>query len=154
MSSVDSVGRRLGLFLSQQGIGVNEAGKRLSSSGPQVSRMVKGGNFNLDMLMRVFETFPELSRDWLLLGTGPMLKGDGKARQQARLDNIYDEIEQLKAAYSPDKEERLGTMVEQLLDISSLLLRENNRQKNKIISQYEQLNRYRTMLDQIELEGS
>ncbi|MEL6536987.1 MAG: hypothetical protein AAFQ98_16315 [Bacteroidota bacterium] len=153
MSSVDSVGRRLGLFLSQQGIGVNEAGKRLNSSGPQVSRMVKGGNFNLDMLMRVFETFPELSRDWLLYGQGPMLKGLEKTQQQGRLDNIYEELEQLKEAYSPDKENKFNTLVEQLMDISSLLLRENNKQKNKIISQYEQLNRYRMRLDQIEMES-
>lgn len=152
MSSVESVGKRLGLFLSQQGIGVNEAGKRLSSSGPQVSRMVKGGNFNLDILMRVLQTFPELSQEWLLMGQGPMLKTADKARQQSRLDNIYDEVENLRNAYTPGGEEKLNMLVEQLLDISSVLLRENNKQKNKIISQYEQLNKYRQLLDQIELE--
>lgn len=152
MSSVESVGRRLGLFLSQQSIGVNEAGKRLNSSGPQVSRMVKGGNFNLELLLRVFETFPELNRDWLLYGQGPMLKGPEAGRVQSRLDNIYQELEQLKAAYEPGKDDRLNALAEQLFEITSLLLVENNKQKNKIISQYEQLNRYRQILDQLEMD--
>lgn len=150
MSSIESVGHRLGLFLSQQGIGVNEAGKRINSSGPQVSRMVKGGNFNLDILMRVFHTFPELNRDWLLLGSGTMLKTPGVVKTQNRLDGIYEEVEQLKEAYEPGKDEKTNTLAEQLLDIVGLLLRENNKQKNKIINQYEQLNRYRQMLDQLD----
>lgn len=58
-------GLSLGVFASRTGI-----------KAASLSHILNGrNNPSLDVVMKIHETFPEISWDWMLYGTGPMLNG-------------------------------------------------------------------------------
>ena len=69
-----SIKERTREFIKSQGISMKEFEQRCGLSTGYVTSMRKG--FGIDKLNNVLKAFPELNRDWLLYGEGPMLVGD------------------------------------------------------------------------------
>jgi len=65
---------RLAQFIEKTGLSYNMFGKKIGSSGAQVSYMiVSKKNFGIRMLLKIFNEFPELNSEWLLRGSGKMI---------------------------------------------------------------------------------
>lgn len=69
---METIKSRVYAFLELKGITVSKFEERCGLSNGYVSSMRKG--FGTEKLSNVLSEFPELNRDWLLFGEGPMLK--------------------------------------------------------------------------------
>lgn len=74
MEKLISLGKRLKLYLTKKGIGVNEAGRIMETSGSQVNNILNGKKFGTDKLLIIFDKFDDLNPIWLITGEGEMLK--------------------------------------------------------------------------------
>ena len=57
---------------------------------------------SLDTVISICKTFPEISRDWLLLGEGDMLKS--QSREMERINTLLDTITTLQEAINAKSE--------------------------------------------------
>ena len=72
----DSIDQRFAQLIKQFGLTKNSFAISLGKTASVVQHLIDGRNKpGYDLLCKVFEVYPNVSRDWLLLGRGPMLVG-------------------------------------------------------------------------------
>ena len=70
------IDQRFAQLIQQFGLTKNSFAMSLGKTASVVQHLIDGRNKpGYDLLCRVFEIYPNVSRDWLLLGRGPMLVG-------------------------------------------------------------------------------
>ena len=70
------IDQRFAQLIQQFGLTKNSFAISLGKTASVVQHLIDGRNKpGYDLLCRVFEIYPNVSRDWLLLGRGPMLVG-------------------------------------------------------------------------------
>lgn len=78
------IDQRFGQLIQQFGLTKNSFAISLGKTASVVQHLIDGRNKpGYDLLCRVFEVYPNVSRDWLLLGRGPMLVGGEIAPKSA-----------------------------------------------------------------------
>ena len=74
MATVNTVGQRFVQLIQHLGISKNAFALSLDKTATVVQHLVDERNKpGYDLLCKVFEVYPQVSKDWLLLGQGPML---------------------------------------------------------------------------------
>ncbi|UOQ99961.1 hypothetical protein MUN81_10770 [Hymenobacter sp. 5317J-9] len=72
----ETIDRRFAELIQQFGLTKNSFAISLGKTASVVQHLIDGRNKpGYDLLCKVFEVYPNVSRDWLLLGRGPMLVG-------------------------------------------------------------------------------
>ncbi|MDQ2769722.1 MAG: hypothetical protein M3Y54_04390 [Bacteroidota bacterium] len=76
VAAAPSIDLRFAQLIQQFGLTKNSFAVSLGKTASVVQHLIDGRNKpGFDLLCRVFEIYPNVSRDWLLLGQGPMLVG-------------------------------------------------------------------------------
>ena len=71
-----SIDQRFAQLIQQFGLTKNSFAISLGKTASVVQHLIDGRNKpGFDLMCKVFEVYPNVSRDWLLLGRGPMLVG-------------------------------------------------------------------------------
>jgi plasmid maintenance system antidote protein VapI len=74
MSASTSIGQRFTQLIQQLGMSKNAFAQSLDKTATVIQHLVDERNKpGFDLMCKVFEVYPNVSRDWLLLGNGPML---------------------------------------------------------------------------------
>ena len=74
------IDQRFAQLIQQFGLTKNSFAMSLGKTASVVQHLIDGRNKpGYDLLCKVFEIYPNVSRDWLLLGRGPMLVSGGPA---------------------------------------------------------------------------
>lgn len=80
MNAGATVGQRFSQLISHLGISKNAFANSLDKTATVIQHIVDERNKpGFDLLCKVFEVYPNVSKDWLLQGAGPMMHGDGKS---------------------------------------------------------------------------
>jgi len=80
----ESIDQRFAQLIKQFGLTKNSFAISLGKTASVVQHLIDGRNKpGYDLLCKVFEIYPNVSRDWLLLGRGPMLVGGEPAPKAA-----------------------------------------------------------------------
>jgi hypothetical protein len=75
-----SVGQRFMQLIQQLGLSKNAFAMSLDKTATVIQHLVDERNKpGFDLMCKVFEVYPNVSKDWLLLGKGPMLLADANA---------------------------------------------------------------------------
>jgi hypothetical protein len=86
MPSSDSIGQRFTQLIQHLGLSKNAFAQSLDKTATVIQHLVDERNKpGYDLLCKVFDTYPNVSKDWLLQGDGPMLKTDGAPVAAAHL---------------------------------------------------------------------
>jgi hypothetical protein len=73
-TSIVPIDQRFAQLIKQFGLTKNSFAISLGKTASVVQHLIDGRNKpGYDLLCKVFEIYPNVSRDWLLLGRGPML---------------------------------------------------------------------------------
>ena len=74
MFPATSIGQRFTQLIQQLGLSKNAFAQSLGKTATVIQHLVEERNKpGFDLLGKVFEIYPNVSRDWLMLGQGPML---------------------------------------------------------------------------------
>ena len=73
---------------------------------------------SLDTVISICKTFPEISRDWLLLGEGDMFKS--QSRETERINTLLDTITTLQEAINA-KSETIAILNERIYQLENQL---------------------------------
>jgi hypothetical protein len=74
MSASTSIGQRFLQLIQQLGMSKNAFAQSLDKTATVIQHLVDERNKpGYDLMCKVFEVYPNVSKDWLLMGTGPML---------------------------------------------------------------------------------
>ena len=74
MPTPTSIGQRFTQLIQHLGLSKNAFAQSLDKTATVIQHLVDERNKpGYDLLCKVFETYPNVSKDWLLLGQGPML---------------------------------------------------------------------------------
>jgi plasmid maintenance system antidote protein VapI len=77
MSAPVSIGQRFTQLIQHLGLSKNAFAQSLDKTATVIQHLVDERNKpGYDLLCKVFETYPNVSKDWLLLGQGPMMATD------------------------------------------------------------------------------
>ena len=80
----ESVGQRFTQLIQQLGLSKNAFAMSLDKTATVIQHLVDERNKpGYDLICKVFEVYPNVSKDWLLLGTGPMLLSTATASAPA-----------------------------------------------------------------------
>ena len=80
MPTPASIGQRFTELIHHLGMSKNAFAQSLDKTATVIQHLVDERNKpGFDLLCRVFETYPNVSKDWLLLGQGPMLIAEAVA---------------------------------------------------------------------------
>src|SRR6476469_1587874 len=72
----ETINQRFAQLIKQLGLNKNAFAQSLGKTASVIQHLMYGRNKpGYDLLCKVFEVYPNVSRDWLLLGNGPMLVG-------------------------------------------------------------------------------
>ena len=86
VAAAPSIDLRFAQLIQQFGLTKNSFAVSLGKTASVVQHLIDGRNKpGFDLLCRVFEIYPNVSRDWLLLGQGPMLVGSSSANARPEL---------------------------------------------------------------------
>jgi len=86
----DSIDQRFAQLIQQFGLTKNSFALSLGRTASVVQHLIDGRNKpGYDLLCKVFDIYPNVSRDWLLLGRGPMLVS-GEAPVRAVAPVVFD----------------------------------------------------------------
>lgn len=78
------IDQRFAQLIQQFGLTKNSFAISLGKTASVIQHLIDGRNKpGYDLLCKVFEIYPNVSRDWLLLGRGPMLVSSGPAPKSA-----------------------------------------------------------------------
>ena len=78
-----SIDQRFAQLIQQFGLTKNSFAISLGKTASVVQHLIDGRNKpGFDLMCKVFEVYPNVSRDWLLLGRGPMLIGSTSTMTQ------------------------------------------------------------------------
>jgi hypothetical protein len=76
----ESVGQRFSQLIQQLGMSKNAFAMSLDKTATVIQHLVDERNKpGFDLMCKVFEVYPNVSRDWLLMGKGPMLLSNASA---------------------------------------------------------------------------
>jgi hypothetical protein len=76
IAAAASIDQRFAQLIQQFGLTKNSFAISLGKTASVVQHLIDGRNKpGFDLMCKVFEVYPNVSRDWLLLGRGPMLVG-------------------------------------------------------------------------------
>ena len=79
----ETIAQRFAQLIQQFGLTKNSFAVSLGKTASVVQHLIDGRNKpGYDLLCKVFEIYPNVSRDWLLLGRGPMLVGGEPTSKQ------------------------------------------------------------------------
>lgn len=94
VAAAPSIDLRFAQLIQQFGLTKNSFAISLGKTASVVQHLIDGRNKpGFDLLCRVFDVYPNVSRDWLLLGRGPMLVGSGaSARPASAAENPPPEL--------------------------------------------------------------
>jgi hypothetical protein len=90
MTKNTTVGQRFSEFIAYLGISKNAFAASLDKTATVIQHLVDERNKpGFDLLCKVFEAYPNLSKDWLLQGNGPMLAEEmtGETSQVTSTEN-------------------------------------------------------------------
>lgn len=74
MPAPDSIGQRFTQLIQHLGLSKNAFAQSLDKTATVIQHLVDERNKpGYDLLCKVFDTYPNVSKDWLMLGQGPML---------------------------------------------------------------------------------
>jgi plasmid maintenance system antidote protein VapI len=74
MAATTSIGQRFTQLIQQLGLSKNAFAMSLDKTATVIQHLVDERNKpGYDLICKVFEVYPNVSKDWLLLGNGPML---------------------------------------------------------------------------------
>ncbi len=77
MANTETVGQRFIALISHLGMSKNAFAASLDKTATVIQHLVDERNKpGFDLLCKVFEVYPNVSKDWLLQGVGPMLNGE------------------------------------------------------------------------------
>ncbi|TDN39418.1 XRE family transcriptional regulator [Hymenobacter sp. UV11] len=80
MPTPASIGQRFTQLIQHLGLSKNAFAQSLDKTATVIQHLVDERNKpGYDLLCKVFETYPNVSKDWLLLGNGPMLVEEAEA---------------------------------------------------------------------------
>lgn len=84
MSAPQSIGQRFIQLIQHLGLSKNAFAQSLDKTATVIQHLVEERNKpGYDLLCKVFEVYPNVSKDWLMEGTGPMLKMDKLSAEPA-----------------------------------------------------------------------
>ena len=88
------IDQRFAQLIKQFGLTKNSFAVSLGKTASVVQHLIDGRNKpGYDLLCKVFEIYPNVSRDWLLLGRGPMLvSGDHAPRPAVPVASVVPEL--------------------------------------------------------------
>ena len=98
---------RLKQFIDYLGISTRNFEQKISTSNGQIARfLTKGTTIQSDIMSKIFDVFPDLNPDWLLLGKGEMLRSEAQktAPSSAEAEKIWKEI-------LADKENKIEALI-------------------------------------------
>lgn len=77
MPAPQSIGQRFTQLIQHLGMSKNAFAQSLDKTATVIQHLVEERNKpGYDLLCKVFEVYPNVSKDWLMEGTGPMMKTD------------------------------------------------------------------------------
>lgn len=77
MPASQSIGQRFTLLIQHLGMSKNAFAQSLDKTATVIQHLVEERNKpGYDLLCKVFEVYPNVSKDWLMEGAGPMMKTD------------------------------------------------------------------------------
>ncbi|RZL06977.1 MAG: XRE family transcriptional regulator, partial [Hymenobacter sp.] len=83
MSAPTSIGQRFTQLIQHLGLSKNAFAQSLDKTATVIQHLVDERNKpGYDLLCKVFDTYPNVSKDWLLQGDGPMLKTSATSTAQ------------------------------------------------------------------------
>jgi hypothetical protein len=75
MPALDSIGQRFIQLIQHLGLSKNAFAQSLDKTATVIQHLVEERNKpGYDLLCKVFEVYPNVSKDWLMEGAGPMMK--------------------------------------------------------------------------------
>ncbi|MBS3913503.1 MAG: helix-turn-helix transcriptional regulator [Bacteroidetes bacterium] len=90
------VGLRLLLVMEDSGLSKGEFAQKLNVSQGVISHINSGrNNPGMEMIVECLRKFPDISSDWLLLGTGDMKRERGSDDRWKEVDKLLDEVKLL-----------------------------------------------------------
>ena len=146
---------RLGLFIEELGISINQFESELGFSQGSINKIIRGNkSITSDRLQILLEKFPNLNAEWLLRGQGEMYNKDYKINHTANVvhdpDFKYGNIpkkakdlqEGLLEALKSDDYERAIDLVNNYCEEKDLIIseleRKNSSLKDKLVALYEE----------------
>ena len=87
MPAPTSIGQRFTQLIQHLGLSKNAFAQSLDKTATVIQHLVDERNKpGYDLLCKVFEVYPNVSKDWLMEGAGPMLKPDAASAIPASLE--------------------------------------------------------------------
>ena len=84
MATTESIGQRFTQLIQHLGLSKNAFAQSLDKTATVIQHLVEERNKpGYDLLCKVFEIYPNVSKDWLMEGAGPMLKMDKASAEPA-----------------------------------------------------------------------
>lgn len=113
-----NVVERLQKILKYSNLSVRALANKCLLKQQTLDKHIKGiSEPSANTLMAIAAAFPEVSTDWLLLGTGSMLRSD---KESERINSLLDTIATLQEAINA-KSDQLATMAERIKQLESQL---------------------------------
>lgn len=107
---------RLQIILKYSGLSVRALAIKCSLKQQTLDKHIKGiSEPSANTLMGIAAAFPEISTDWLLLGTGSMLKAD---KESDRINSLIDTIATLQDTINA-KSESIAILTERIKQLES-----------------------------------
>ena len=93
MSNSASVGQRFSQLIQQLGMSKNAFAMSLDKTATVIQHLVDERNKpGFDLMCKVFEVYPNVSKSWLLMGEGPMLLADANPTSSAASATITEPV--------------------------------------------------------------
>lgn len=84
-----TVEERFKQYLETKGIPNQRAEKKCGLSNGFIKNGLRGSSYGSDKLVKILTTYTDLSAEWLLRGSGPMLLNGGKASElEQKIDRM------------------------------------------------------------------
>lgn len=92
-----TIGQRIVLFLRNHNFTIRQLSKMINANEHTLGNKFRGVvKTDIDTVLAVLTSFPELSPDWLLFGTGTMLRGESEHQMPPAYEQRYLDIIQEK----------------------------------------------------------
>ncbi len=132
---------RIVYLIKTLGISTNRFSENIGVSTVTVHNIIKARRSKpgFEVIQKILNTYPDLSTDWLLLGSGEMWKKERFNFLIPSAKELEDRVSHLTQSLKKglaDREE-VDQQLEELSNLVGLMINENNQQKAKMIRLYE-----------------